>query len=104
MRAVVWQGPHRMAIGEWPPPRLANGVHAARLALARPAVTGALAVIGAGAIGLLALQALRAASGSEVHLLEPDAGRRELALALGAHAGHATPEGLLAALRAGTAG
>ena len=78
---------------------LANGVHAAALALAGRPVAGAGAVIGAGAIGLLALQAIRAASGAEMHVLEPDAGRRALAGALGAAAGHATPEDLLAALR-----
>lgn len=83
---------------------LANGVHAAGLALAEQPITGVGAVIGAGAIGLLALQAVRAASDSEVHVLELDARRRELARTLGAHAGHAAPDHLLAALRAQAGG
>ena len=83
---------------------LANGVHAAGLALAEQPITGVGAVIGAGAIGLLALQAVRAASDSEVHVLELDARRRDLARALGAHAGHAAPDDLLAALRAEAGG
>jgi threonine dehydrogenase-like Zn-dependent dehydrogenase len=77
---------------------LANGVHAAGLALAGRPIAGAGAVLGAGAIGLLALQACRVASPTPVHVLEPDAGRRRLAAALGAAAVHDTAEGLRDAL------
>jgi threonine dehydrogenase-like Zn-dependent dehydrogenase len=83
---------------------LANGVHCAGLAQAEPPVTGLGAVIGAGALGLLALQAARAASAPPVHVLELDPGRRELALALGADAGYGSPEELLEAVRRQTAG
>jgi threonine dehydrogenase-like Zn-dependent dehydrogenase len=83
---------------------LANGVHAAALAAGAPPVAGAAAVIGAGAIGLLALQAAATASGSRLHVLELDPGRRAQAAALGGAAGHGSPEELLAAVRADTGG
>ncbi|HEY7198829.1 MAG TPA: alcohol dehydrogenase catalytic domain-containing protein [Candidatus Dormibacteraeota bacterium] len=78
---------------------LANGVHAAGLALAGRPVTGVGVVIGAGAIGLLALQAVRAAGHARLHVLEPDLARRGLAATLGADAAHANPIELGEALR-----
>jgi len=83
---------------------LANGVHAAGLAARAEPVAGAAAVIGAGAIGLLALQAAAAASPSRPHVLELDVVRRDQAVKLGAAAAHGSPESLLAALRADTGG
>jgi threonine dehydrogenase-like Zn-dependent dehydrogenase len=83
---------------------LANGVHAAALGAAALPVTGTAAVIGAGAIGLLALQAASAATRSRLHVLELDPARRELAARLGPAASHGSPEALLEAVRAGTAG
>ncbi|HYW26259.1 MAG TPA: alcohol dehydrogenase catalytic domain-containing protein [Terriglobales bacterium] len=83
---------------------LANGVHAAGLAGQAPPVAGAAAVIGAGAIGLLALQAAGAVSPDRLHVLELDAGRREGAAALGAAAAHGSPGDLLDALREDTGG
>jgi threonine dehydrogenase-like Zn-dependent dehydrogenase len=84
---------------------LANGVHAAGLAAQAPPVAGAAAVIGAGAIGLLALQAVATVSRSRLHVLEVDAGRRERAAALeGATAAHGSGDELLQALRDDTAG
>ncbi len=82
---------------------LANGVHAASLAQLGP-ITGAGAVIGAGAIGLLALQAAASASESRLHVLELDPTRRERAAALGASAAHSSPAELQEALREDTAG
>ena len=64
---------------------LANGVHAVRLGLARGPVERAV-VLGAGAIGLVTLQAALLAGIEHVALLEPQAERRERAAALGAHA------------------
>jgi threonine dehydrogenase-like Zn-dependent dehydrogenase len=83
---------------------LANGVHAAGLAMRAEPVAGAAAVIGAGAIGLLALQAAAADSPSRPHVLEVDVVRRDQAARLGAAAAHGSPEGLLEALRAETGG
>lgn len=82
---------------------LANGVHAAGLALGGT-IAGVGAVVGAGAIGLLALQAAAIASGSRLHVLELDARRREQAAAVGVGAAHATPADLLQAVRRDTAG
>jgi (R,R)-butanediol dehydrogenase / meso-butanediol dehydrogenase / diacetyl reductase len=82
---------------------LANGVHAAGLALGGQ-IAGVGAVIGAGAIGLLALQATANASPSRVHVLDLDASRRERAAALGAGAAHGSPEDLLQGVREDTAG
>lgn len=62
---------------------LANGVHAVRLGTLRGTPERAI-VIGAGTIGLAALQAARAAGIAEVVLAEPHAGRRAQAAALGA--------------------
>lgn len=82
---------------------LANGVHAAGLAVGRP-ITGVGAVIGAGAIGLLAMQATFNASRSQLHVLELDARRRERAAALGATAAHGSADDLLKGLREDTNG
>ena len=62
---------------------LANGVHAVRLGTLRGTPERAI-VIGAGTIGLAALQAARAAGIAEVAVAEPHAGRRAQAAALGA--------------------
>lgn len=51
-----------------------------------------VAVIGAGAIGLMAVQAARAAGATKVDVVEPSAERRRLAVDLGAAAAH-PPEG-----------
>jgi threonine dehydrogenase-like Zn-dependent dehydrogenase len=83
---------------------LANGVHAAGLAAAAEPIAGAAAVIGAGAIGLLSLQAAGTVSGSRLHVLELDSGRRERAAALASAAAHGSPGDLLQALRADTGG
>ncbi len=77
---------------------LANGVHAVRLGLAGGAVTRAV-VIGAGTIGLMTLQALLLSSDAHVAVVEPQAQRRERALALGAAAVHASGDEALEALR-----
>jgi (R,R)-butanediol dehydrogenase / meso-butanediol dehydrogenase / diacetyl reductase len=83
---------------------LANGVHAAGLAARTEPITGAAAVIGAGAIGLLALQAAAAVWPARPHVLELDAVRRGQAAKLGAAAAHGSPDDLLEALRADTEG
>jgi threonine dehydrogenase-like Zn-dependent dehydrogenase len=62
---------------------LANGVHAVRLGTSRGIPDRAI-VIGAGTIGLAALQAARAAGIAQVTVAEPHAGRRRQAEALGA--------------------
>ncbi|GAC1456095.1 MAG: alcohol dehydrogenase catalytic domain-containing protein [Candidatus Limnocylindrales bacterium] len=62
---------------------LANGVHAVRLATLRGVPDRAI-VLGAGTIGLAALQAARAAGIAQVTVAEPHAGRRAQAAALGA--------------------
>lgn len=62
---------------------LANGVHAVRLGTLRGRPDRAI-VIGAGTIGLAALQAARAAGIAQVAVAEPHAGRRAQAAALGA--------------------
>ena len=62
---------------------LANGVHAVRLGTLRGTPERAI-VIGAGTIGLAALQAARAAGIAQVAVAEPHAGRRAQAAALGA--------------------
>lgn len=65
---------------------LANGVHAARIGGAgvEGGPTDRALVIGAGAIGLLTLQAVRLGGTEHVGVLERDANRLELAAALGA--------------------
>jgi (R,R)-butanediol dehydrogenase/meso-butanediol dehydrogenase/diacetyl reductase len=60
------------------------GLHAVRISNLRPGDTSA--VIGAGPIGLLVLQAARLANPGPVYVVEPSAGRREKALRLGATA------------------
>ncbi len=62
---------------------LANGVHAVRLGTLRGLPERAI-VIGAGTIGLAALQAARAAGITDVTVAEPHPGRRAQAAALGA--------------------
>ena len=62
---------------------LANGVHAVRLGTLRGTPERAI-VIGAGTIGLAALQAARAAGIAQVVVAEPHVGRRAQAEALGA--------------------
>lgn len=80
---------------------MANGVHAASLALGGRPVQRA-AVIGAGAIGLCVVQALRQLGAERIDVLEPDQRRRATAEAAGADAVHAEPAGLREA--AGVAG
>jgi len=82
---------------------LANGVHAVRLGLAGEPVQRAL-VIGAGTIGLMALQAALLSGISHVAVLEPHDERRERALALGAHEAFADAEAAGDALREATDG
>ncbi len=62
---------------------LANGVHMARLA---PPAYADVAVIGAGTLGLMALQAFRAAGARRVVALDMAPNRLEVAARLGAHA------------------
>src|SRR6185312_2469878 len=67
---------------------LANGVHAVRLGLTGQPASSA-AVIGAGTIGLVTLQAALLNEIPSVAVIEPQAARRERARALGAHSVHA---------------
>lgn len=62
---------------------LANGVHMARLA---PVAYADVAVIGAGTLGLMALQAARAAGARRVVVVDTAPNRLEVAERLGAHA------------------
>jgi (R,R)-butanediol dehydrogenase/meso-butanediol dehydrogenase/diacetyl reductase len=79
--------------------RLADGVSLDHAALAEPLAVAvravkrgrvslgeSVAVFGAGTVGLLCLQAARNAGASAVYVVEPHAGRRELARRLGAAA------------------
>jgi (R,R)-butanediol dehydrogenase/meso-butanediol dehydrogenase/diacetyl reductase len=61
-------------------------------------------VVGCGPIGLLALQCARIAGAGHVVAVEPDRGRRERALALGADAAHAPGPELWDHLREATGG
>lgn len=54
--------------------------------LAKPQLLERVAVLGAGPIGLLILQALKVAGAGEVYVVEPQAHRREMATRLGAAA------------------
>ena len=54
--------------------------------LAKPRLLERVAVLGAGPIGLLILQALKVAGAGEVYVIEPQAHRREMATRLGAAA------------------
>jgi len=63
---------------------LAIGVHSLRLASVQAGET--VAVFGAGPIGLMTIAALRAVHAGRIWAIEPLAHRREMALALGAHA------------------
>lgn len=75
---------------------LAVAIHSLRLAAIQPDET--VAVIGAGPIGLLTIAALRAAGVGRIWAVEPLAHRREMALALGAHAAIGPDEALNAIL------
>jgi L-iditol 2-dehydrogenase len=68
--------------------------------LASIAAGETVAVFGAGPIGLLTIAALRAAQAGRIWAIEPLAHRRELALALGAHAALAPAEAVAEILRA----
>ncbi|MFN2520403.1 MAG: alcohol dehydrogenase catalytic domain-containing protein, partial [Candidatus Limnocylindria bacterium] len=76
----------------------ANGVHAIRLGSAARLPKTAL-VLGAGTIGVLAMQAARIARIQHVAVSEPDAARREQALRLGADSAYADAADALAAAR-----
>ncbi len=78
---------------------MANGVHAARLGLAGQRDARAI-VIGAGAIGLCAVQALRLLGAGQIDVLEPGARRRELSRDLGASAVHESADQLREAVGA----
>jgi len=54
--------------------------------LAKPRLLERVAVLGAGPIGLIILQVLKAAGGGEIYVVEPQAHRREMAMRLGAAA------------------
>jgi (R,R)-butanediol dehydrogenase/meso-butanediol dehydrogenase/diacetyl reductase len=82
---------------------LAVGIHALRRGRLAPGET--VAVVGAGAVGLCALQAALHGGARRVVVVEPDAARRALAMALGAHvAVDATETEWLDAVREATAG
>ncbi|HKH12204.1 MAG TPA: alcohol dehydrogenase catalytic domain-containing protein [Rubrobacter sp.] len=83
---------------------LANGVHAARLGTAGGHPVEHAVVIGAGTIGLMCLQAAVLDGAPEVHAVEPHAGRREQALALGAKAAHVSGDDAGRALEGPTGG
>ncbi len=70
---------------------LANGVHAVRLGLDGYQASSA-AVIGAGTIGLVTLQAALLSQIARVAVIEPQDARRERARTLGAHSVHADAE------------
>jgi 2-desacetyl-2-hydroxyethyl bacteriochlorophyllide A dehydrogenase len=76
---------------------LANGVHGVRLGLEGYQASTA-AVIGAGTIGLVTLQAALLSEIPCVAVIEPQDARRERAGALGAHAVHASGEEARAAV------
>jgi (R,R)-butanediol dehydrogenase / meso-butanediol dehydrogenase / diacetyl reductase len=75
---------------------LANGVHAVRLGLEGYQASTA-AVIGAGTIGLVTLQAALLSDIPSVAVIEPIEARRERARGLGAHSVHAGAEDACAA-------
>jgi L-iditol 2-dehydrogenase len=74
---------------------LGVAVHA--VDLARIPLGASVAVVGAGAIGLLIAQVARLAGAGEVHAIEPLAYRRELALRLSCNAAYADPGALMEA-------
>lgn len=76
---------------------LANGVHGVRLGLDGYEV-GTAAVIGAGTIGLVTLQAALLNEIPRVAVIEPQDARRERAGSLGAHSVHASGEDARAAV------
>ena len=65
--------------------------------LAKIGLGASVAVVGAGAIGLLILQLARLVGAGEIHAVEPLPYRRELALGLGAIGAHASSAGVLEA-------
>jgi (R,R)-butanediol dehydrogenase / meso-butanediol dehydrogenase / diacetyl reductase len=82
---------------------LAVGVHALRRGRLAPAET--VVVVGAGAVGLCALQAALHGGARRVAVIEPDPERRRIALTLGAHLAVDTSEpGWLDAVRDLTGG
>jgi (R,R)-butanediol dehydrogenase / meso-butanediol dehydrogenase / diacetyl reductase len=83
---------------------LANGVHAIRLGTAGENTVEHAAVIGAGTIGLMCLQAAVLSGIPNVHVVEPHEARREAALGLGAHAAHESAPQARAALEELTEG
>jgi (R,R)-butanediol dehydrogenase / meso-butanediol dehydrogenase / diacetyl reductase len=87
---------------------MANGVHAARLAIDGNDSAGAAgiagvtaAVIGAGAIGLCCAQALRLSGAGPVDVVEPDERRRGVAARSGVTRTHRSPDSLRDALGIG---
>jgi threonine dehydrogenase-like Zn-dependent dehydrogenase len=82
---------------------LANGVHAVRLGLASHPVEHAV-VIGAGAIGLMCIQAAVLDGIPEVSVVETHEARRDQALELGAHAAYTSGEKAREALEEPTEG
>ena len=72
---------------------LGVAIHA--LDLAKVRLGSSVAIVGAGAIGLLILQLVRVVGAGEIHVLEPLGYRRELALKLGADSVHETAESLV---------
>jgi L-iditol 2-dehydrogenase len=74
---------------------LGVAVHA--LDLARVPLGATVAVVGMGAIGLLIAQVAQVAGASEMHVVEPLAYRREIALRLVCDAAHADPGALIEA-------
>lgn len=73
---------------------LGVAIHALDMARLKP--MDSVAVLGAGAIGLLILQVARASGAGRVVVVEPVGYRREVALELGADAAFATPEEAIA--------
>ena len=71
------------------------GVALHAIDLAKIKLGASVAVVGGGAIGLLILQVARVAGAGSVHVVEPFAYRRELALKLGADSVHTSPASLL---------
>jgi threonine dehydrogenase-like Zn-dependent dehydrogenase len=79
---------------------LANGIHSVGLGLRErdPAEVPGVVVIGAGAIGVMVIQAAAMAGIAHVACVELNPARREVALSMGAHSAHASGEAARAAL------
>jgi threonine dehydrogenase-like Zn-dependent dehydrogenase len=73
---------------------LANGIHSVGLGLRErdPGEVPGVIVIGAGAIGVMVIQAAAMAGISHVACVELNPARREVALSMGAHSSHASGE------------